>query len=201
MTARAVVIRTERLVLEPPGERDIDAVFEYCQDPVLQAYTTVPSPYSRADAEDFVRRAVPSGWADGSEETWAIRLDGALIGMIGARAELQDVGFWMGVPHRGRGYLTEALAAVVDHRFAAGQDLVHWECRVGNLASARAARRAGFRYTGEALARVRSRDGSTPASWHGVLGRADAREPQPGWPEAVTAREAAPRDPRGEESE
>lgn len=186
MTGMPPVIRTARLVLGRPTDADVGAIFEYCQDPVLQAYTTVPSPYRRDDAEEFVRRTVPAGWADGSEETFAIRTaDGAVIGMIGCRQELQDVGFWVGAPHRRRGYLGEALAAVLDRRFAAGQPAVHWECRVGNVPSARVARRAGFRYTGQAPARVRSRDGSTPDSWHAVLRRDDPRVPQPGWPEQV----------------
>jgi RimJ/RimL family protein N-acetyltransferase len=195
MTGVPPVIRTARLVLDPPTDADVQAIFEYCQDPELQAYTAVPSPYRRSDAEEFVHRMVPAGWADGSEETFAIRTpDGALVGMIGCREELQDVGFWVGAPHRGRGHLGEALAAVLDRRFAAGQPAVHWECRVGNLASARVARRAGFHYTGQAPARVRSRDGSTPDSWHGVLRRDDPREPQPGWPEQVERSAAASED-------
>ena len=182
-----VVLRTARLVLDAPREDDVDRIAEYCRDPQFERYMATPWPYRRSDALHFVLRVVPAGWGSGSEETWAIRRDGALLGMISARTEHADVGYWVGAPHRGRGYLGEALAAVLDHRFATGQAVVHWECVIGNLASARAARRAGFRYTGEAPSAVTFRDGSHPAAWHGELGRGDGRGPKPGWPAAVEA--------------
>lgn len=182
-----VVLRTARLVLEAPDERDVDAVFEYCQDPVLQRFTTIPVPYTRGDAERFVLELVPSWWADGGEQTFAIRerIGGALLGVIGARDEHQDVGYWMGAPHRGRGYLAEALGAVLDHRFREGRELVNWSCVEGNVASARAARRVGFRFTRTGPATVPGRDGDRPTSWHGVLHAGDPRGPQPGWPSEV----------------
>ena len=54
----------------------------------------------------------------------------------------------------GHRYLSEALAAVLDHAFAdpadggAGFDRVIWRALVDNVASARLAASAGFRYTG-----------------------------------------------------
>jgi RimJ/RimL family protein N-acetyltransferase len=180
-------LRTARLLLSPPTEADIDAIAAYCADPEVQRWTTVPSPYTRKDAASFLEHVVAPGWRDGTEESWGIRLaaTGELLGMISARRALEDVGYWMGAPHRGRGYLLEALTAVLDHRFAAGQELVNWECVLGNVPSARTARRAGFTFTGEAPSRIRARDGSIPAAWHGVLHRDDDRSPKPGWPEAV----------------
>ncbi len=182
-----VVLRTPRLVLDQPGEQDIDAVVAYCQDPVLQRFTTIPVPYGRSDAERFLLELVPAWWAAGTEETFAIRerTGGPLLGVIGAREEHQDVGYWMGAPHRGRGYLGEALAAVLDHRFREGRPVVNWSCVEGNVPSARTARRAGFRYTGTGPATVVGRDGDRPTSWHGVLRAGDPREPQPGWPAEV----------------
>jgi RimJ/RimL family protein N-acetyltransferase len=181
-----VVLRTRRLVLDQPTTRDVDRITVYCQDPPFERYMATPWPYRRPDAVHFVLRVAPAGWAAGTEETWAIRLDGRLVGMISARADAADVGYWLGRPHRGRGYLAEALQAVLDHRFAAGQPLVHWECVVGNLPSARVAWRSGFRFTGAAPSAVTFRDGSHPPAWHGVLARDDQRTPQPGWPAEVT---------------
>lgn len=183
-----VVLRTRRLVLDQATPADADRIADYCQDPLFERYMATPWPYRRPDAVHFVQHVAPAGWAAGTEETWAIRLGGALIGMISARAGAADVGYWLGRPHRGRGYLGEALEAVLDRRFAAGQLLMNWECVVGNVASARVARRSGFTYTGVAPTAVTFRDGSHPPAWHGVLHRDDRRSPpKEGWPAAVMA--------------
>jgi RimJ/RimL family protein N-acetyltransferase len=158
-----------------------------------------PWPYRRHDAVHFVQRVAPGGWAAGTEECWAIRLDGELIGMISARTEHADVGYWLGRPHRGRGYLGEALDAVLERRFALGQDLVRWECVVGNLPSARVAWRRGFTFTGTAPSAVTFRDGSHPPAWHGLLRRKDAREPKQGWPHDLFARAPANLEARDDE--
>jgi RimJ/RimL family protein N-acetyltransferase len=183
-----IVLRTPRLVLDQPGERDVDLVTEYCQDEVLQRYTTVPVPYRRSDAETFLLEVVPRSWAEDTERSWAIRLadvpDAPLLGLISVRS-FDEVGYWMGAPHRGNGYLGEALEVVIDHWFGDGHDRMTWSCIAGNVASARTARRAGFHFLGTGPAKIASRDGSHPDSWHGELFAGEARVPQPGWPAEV----------------
>ena len=105
------------------------------------------------------------------------------MGVISLRAEHHDVGFWLGAPFRGRGYMSEALTAVCSYALdTLGHDLVRWECYLGNTASAATARAAGFTYAGEAPAYVPARDGSVPMAWHGILSSSDSRERKPGWP-------------------
>ena len=184
-----VELRSERLILSTPVASDIDAITHYCQDPLFERFLTTPWPYTRADAEDYVERTVPRWWAEGSEYAWAIRSadDGALLGMISWRTR-GDLGFWMGAEHRGRGYMVEALAAVIEWVFADAVvdgrpvDRIDWETLPGNDASARVARAAGFRYTGLAPVIIPARDGSFPDSWHGVLLRDDDRDLKGGWP-------------------
>jgi len=182
-----VVLRTARLVLDQPTVADADRIAEYCQDPPFERYMATPWPYRRLDAVHFVQRVAPAGWSTGMEETWAIRLGGSLIGMISARADNLDVGYWLGLPHRGHGYLGEALDAVLGRRFALGQPVVNWECVVGNLPSARVAWRHGFTFTGTAPSAVTFRDGSHPPAWHAVLRRRDDRAPKQGWPSELFA--------------
>ena len=98
-----VVLTTARLVLDAPGADDVDRITDYCQDPPFEHYMATPWPYQRSDAVHFVLRVVPAGWTAGTEEAWAIRRDGDLIGMISARTRHADVGYWLGAPHRGRG--------------------------------------------------------------------------------------------------
>lgn len=178
-----VDLRSPRLRLDQPGPADIDLIAEYCVDPLFERYLTTPWPYERKDAEFFVGDFVPRGWATGAEFTWAMRASGVFVGVIGVRTERQDVGFWLGAPFRGLGYMSEALDAVADLAFTRlGFDALRWECLVGNTASAATARAVGFAYTGEAPARVPARDGSAPPAWHGILRPGDARSRTAGWP-------------------
>ena len=174
------------LLLDQPTEADVDAITEYCQDPVFERFLTLPWPYARRHAEFFVHDYVPLGWESASEATWALRdSDGTFLGVIGVRASRAMVGFWLGAPHRGRGYMPLAVSAVADWVFEsgfAGLSAIRWEAVVGNAASLVVARKAGFTYTGTEPAVVTARDGSSPLSWQAVLRAGDDRTPKPGWP-------------------
>ncbi|GAA1688722.1 GNAT family N-acetyltransferase [Microbacterium sediminicola] len=178
-----IVLRTERLELSPPTEADIDALYEACQDDAIQRYTTVPSPYTRADAENFVA-LIPEWWADGSEANWAIRLGGKLVGMIGLHKislGAAKFGYWIAPEARGIGVSTEAGRAVIDAGFQ-HFDLqrIEWRAVVGNVASAGVARSLGFRYEGILRLALYSPRGREDAWVSGIL-TTDDRTPQP-WP-------------------
>ena len=96
-----VTLRTERLVLDQPTPDDIDLIAQYCSDPVFERLMTTPWPYERKHAAHFVEKYVPLGWEDETEFTWAIRSDSDFLGMIGYRAQLRMIGYWLGAPHRG----------------------------------------------------------------------------------------------------
>lgn len=170
-----VELRTERLVLSAPTRDDVPVITELCQDPLFERFMTLPWPYRRADAEFFVDTLVASGWETEREFTWALRrhTGGELLGAVGARvqpeADTFDVGYWLGAAHRGNGYMSEAVRAVIDWVVdRRGASTVLWECVVGNVASARVARACGFRYLGTGPGRVEMRDGSHATCWHGV---------------------------------
>lgn len=180
-----VVLSTERLVLSVPTESDIDAIYAGCQDADIRRFTTMPSPYERTDAEEFIPR-VAQEWAGDTAQTWAIRHGDQLVGMIGLYRignGAAELGYWVAATARGRGVLTEAAKAVVDWGFASyglGLQRIEWRAVVGNTASARAARRLGFRYEGllrQGLHIPRGRDDG----WIAGLLATDDRDPQP-WP-------------------
>lgn len=181
---KPVTLRSARLVLDQPGEGDVDLITRYCQDPLFEQYLTTPWPYERAHAEGFVREYVPGGWRTDREYTWALRREegAALLGVIGWRTERSDLGFWLGADQRRNGYMGEAVATVVDWLFARDVPIVRWECFPGNVASAATARSVGFRFTGEAPMDVAARDGSRPVGWHAELTPIMPRMPRPGWP-------------------
>lgn len=179
-----VVLHTARLELSLPTPDDVDAIYEACQDPDTQRYTTVPSPYERRHAEEFVPR-VAADWAGGAHVTWAMREGATLAGMIGLyRLDGKgngELGYWVSPGSRGRGLLTEAARAVIDWGFApdgAGLVRIEWNAAVGNIGSARAARTLGFRYEGlrrRALVNSLGRDDG----WMAGLLVDDDRAPHP----------------------
>lgn len=175
-------LRTARLLLDQPNAEDVDAITEYCQDPVFERFLSTPWPYRRSDAEKFVEKVVPNGWADDLEYTWAIRLDGRFLGPIGIRVRRRDIGFWLGAPFRGNGYMPEAVTAVLDWAFSVSRSDVLWECYLGNAASVAVARKTGFTFRGEGTALVPDRDGTFPQALKGTISMTDTREPKPGWP-------------------
>ncbi|WP_168625596.1 GNAT family N-acetyltransferase [Cryobacterium sp. BB307] len=170
------------LVLDQPTRADVPLITEYCQDPLFEAFMTLPWPYEPKHAEFFVDEFVPRGWSSDTEVTWALRRDGEFLGVVGLRKNTM-IGFWLGAPHRGSGYTPLAVNAVVDWAFESGWvPEVRWEAIVGNTASLAVARKAGFTYTGVESAMVTGRDGSHPDSWQAVLRPTDSRSPKTGWP-------------------
>ena len=178
-------LQTERLVLDQPTDADIDRVTEFCQDPLFERFMVTPWPYTTSDAVGFIVDYVPRAWDRGDEFSWAIRANGEFIGMIGFRAAGSALGYWIGAPHRRRGYVTEAVRAVLDWLFASGIDEILWECFVANVSSAAVARKNGFRFTGEGESIIPARDGSHPPALHAVISATDSRTPKPGWPATV----------------
>jgi RimJ/RimL family protein N-acetyltransferase len=179
-----VVLRSERLVLDQPTERDIPRITEYCQDPLFERYLTTPWPYTEEHARGFVSEFVPSGWETETEFTWAIRTadGGPLLGVVGHRTARSDIGFWLGAAHRGHGVMPEAVNAVVGWAFGRGAERIAWECIVGNTASATVARKCGFRFTGVGPAGHPGRDGQPVDAWHGELAATDDGSEKDGWP-------------------
>ncbi len=178
--------------LASPTADDVDAITALCQDADIQRWTSVPSPYARADAEAFVRTWVTDGWATGRDCTWGIRSGGTLAGMVGLRLQplgSAEVGYWLGPRARGRGLLHRSLRLVLDWAFdpdGLRLERVEWHCTAGNWPSWRAAWRVGFTFEGAvrggALGRGRRED-----DWVGTLLRDDPREPRTAWPATTVA--------------
>lgn len=111
------------LLLSVPTEDDVDRITQVCQDVQIQRWTTIPSPYRRCDAEEFVRGKVAGGWARGTPLVWAIRDRGdrRLHGMVGiGLAGDPEIGSWMGPEARGRGWTTPAARPAVRTAFEQG---------------------------------------------------------------------------------
>jgi RimJ/RimL family protein N-acetyltransferase len=154
------VLVTERLVLRAPRNEDVDAIARLADNlRVAEMLSRMPHPYTKEHAVDFVRRA-NAGEIGKCVYSITIAQTGTFIGCCGinyrrnnddhlnsGRDEL-EIGYWLGEPHWGKGYATEAAHALVDLVFRATQvEKLYASCRVSNIASRRVIYKSGFQYT------------------------------------------------------
>jgi len=148
-----VTLTTDRLLLRSVGPQDTDVVYSAAQDPEIQRWTTIPSPYLPEHAQSFTEQLVPEGWANCSMFTFGVFLpEGELVGMLGITMRslgVGEVGFWATKEYRGNGYITEATVAVSRWAFTRlSIDRVEWRAEVGNKGSRAVAEHAGFTVEG-----------------------------------------------------
>lgn len=154
-------------MLSTPTAADIDAIAQCCQDAAVQRWTTVPSPYSHADAEHFVHHIVDPGWEAGTAATWGIRAHerAPVVGMIGLSGIAHggaELGFWLGSAARGAGVMSEAVRLVCDFGFAQADSGVDSGVDSGLGARVGAGVDAGLD-AGLGLQRIQ---------WHAIIGNA-----------------------------
>ncbi len=111
------ILTTDRLTLRPFAPADAPAVermagaFE-----VADTTLTIPHPYPRGAAPLWIATHAP-GWEVGELASYAVTMDGALVGAISltltAAHRRAELGYWIGVPFWGRGLATEATHAVI----------------------------------------------------------------------------------------
>ncbi len=195
-----VRLETDRLILDAPTESDVPFIFAYCQDALIQDFTTVPQPYRLRDAENFISKIVRPGWSSGKELTWALRRkdEPTILGVVALRdwnAQQAMVGFWLGAPWRGQGYMPEAVAAVCDWMFANPWSVdenppntsIVWEALIGNPASEPDPRKVGFRDSGVRQGAV-ARFGEFAPSHRAELTVSDRPGPAEGGPAEALSR-------------
>lgn len=141
-----------RVRLRRWAPKDEQAIFEACQDPEIQKWVPVPTPYLQEHARGFVQGA-EQGWAGATHGTLAI-VDASsdnLLGAIGLTPSEHrvSIGYWIVPAERGRGVATDAVRllgrwALLRLGFAR-VELYHF---IGNDPSGRVAIKAGFRHEG-----------------------------------------------------
>lgn len=126
---------------------DAEPIAVFCADlAVTRWLARVPHPYPEGEAERFL-----SALAEQDGRHWAIEAPGAgLVGVIGldGPAGARELGYWLGRPFWGRGWMGEAARAVVAAAFAAGEPRLVSGAFEGNARSLAIQRRLGFAETG-----------------------------------------------------
>jgi RimJ/RimL family protein N-acetyltransferase len=133
-------------------------LIRYLNDRVLYRNTlNIPSPYTEADAEQWVNKMLEGRERQEFPSNWALRhAEHGVIGGIGCflhkgvEGHLDEIGYWLGEPFRGQGIMTEAVRAFCAWLFEQRPSLVRIEAKVFqfNPASVRVLEKAGFEREG-----------------------------------------------------
>lgn len=145
------VLATPRLVLRPYRLGDRDGMIEMLGDfAVSSRLAMVPHPYGPSDADRFLAaKLAPDAEAD--HFGLAIECEGRFCGGISLRSlsRLPMLGYWLGQAWWGRGLMTEAVGAVLEHAFGPlGFQRIGSGVFEGNEASLAIQRRFGFAILG-----------------------------------------------------
>jgi RimJ/RimL family protein N-acetyltransferase len=128
---------------------DTDAVVRHANNANVarQLRDRFPHPYSRANAQAFLKSAV----ATSDPTNLAIEVDGEAAGAIGyvvgtdVERYSAEIGYWLGEAYWGRGIATEALTLVSDHVFRSANLLRLFALPFAdNRASIRVLEKAGY---------------------------------------------------------
>jgi RimJ/RimL family protein N-acetyltransferase len=172
--ATAPILETERLKLRPYRQSDIAELLPLIGTREVAATTLrIPHPYTEQDAKTFLALCEEPG------KLWlaiTLRDDGRQIGGIGLRIDEHhqhaELGYWLGVPHWGLGYATEAAREMLRYGF---EDLhlhrifaSHFQ---QNAASKRILVKIGMRHEGCQREHLRKWDKFIDSELYGLLRR------------------------------
>lgn len=146
-----VELEGERLRLRRWRASDADRVHAVMQDPAMHEYLVLPAPYTPTDALRFATDLGHEGRGEGTGLGCAAveRGSGRVVGSCALRLGRDpEIGYWVAPDAQGHGYAAEMTGILARWAFGLGLRRVRLLCDVRNLASARTALAAGFRFEG-----------------------------------------------------
>lgn len=187
-TMKITPLKTQRLVLRAPIPTDAERIQALANNwNVARMVALIPHPYTLADAHDYIAKSEAANAKDMDLRLALIHEDGYIgaIGIVPMRdsgaysgeadsgAPTQSVarhdpgtwsiGYWLGEPYWGQGYMTEAAIAIVRCFFAnSDQDRLASAYLADNAASGRIQDKLGFEIVGHGMGRSLARGGESP---------------------------------------
>jgi RimJ/RimL family protein N-acetyltransferase len=137
---------TERLILRPLRVEDADALHPMYSDVDASTYGSRPPTTTWEESRARLERSI----ADPTWRAWAVTLQGddTAIGTVACyekrQGKVSEIGYVLKRAYWGRGFVTEAVAAMIDLLFAEGQRRVFADTDPDNKASTAVLERLGF---------------------------------------------------------
>ena len=170
-------LRTERLVLRPLKESDVDALFAIHSDPEVMRYWSTPAWTDSAPAQAMIDRDLAQTSKDHLRLGIAVAQSGALVGScalfgINAVCRRAEVGYALGSAAWGQGYMHEALVALIDYGFGTlNLNRIEADIDPRNTGSAKTLERLGFLKEGYLRERWIVGDEISDTALYGLLHR------------------------------
>ena len=173
--SKPVSILTERLSLGAILATDIPSIMKYAGSAkVAEKLLDLPHPYYEKDAIFWLNLA-HQGWQDKSRYIFGIRLQETqeIIGGIGLHVEARhnraELGYWIGVPFWGQGYMSEAVAAVLKFGFeTAGLHKIFAIHDIANPASGKVMSKNGMIKEGELKDHIKVKEAYKTIAQYGL---------------------------------
>ncbi len=162
-------------VLRPWRDSDVRAVAEACRDPEIARWTSVPDPYTEADARAFLLYRYDAMLAGTTAPFAIVSNSDQLIGSIALmRMEPEhrrgEVGYWTARSGRRQGHTTRALRLICRWGCAyLGLERIDLFAATGNIGSQRVAEGAGFVREAVFRAYMRAKEGHQDMVAYGLL--------------------------------
>ncbi len=147
-------VETDRLLLRPYEEGDLDAIADLLSIPEVMRYL-FEEPLSREEAAATLHRRIPMRKIEKEGDRLALvvtlRESGTVIGTVNLTLRSEEhrqgeIGYVFHPDHQGRGYATEAMQALLDYGFQTGRfHRIYGRCDARNFSSARLMERLGMR--------------------------------------------------------
>lgn len=142
-------LTTARLVLATPAMAHVPQMAALANNKrIHEVLSRLPHPYAEADGEHFVTEIARGD----TEFAWSILDGGVFVGVVGLHlvpGQPPELGYWLGEPHWGQGFATEACQAVADAARAAGAEVLRARALLSNTRSRNVLKKLGFLEIGE----------------------------------------------------
>ena len=153
VASAAMIYRTERLIVRPWQDDDLEAAFAIYSNPEVMRYLGAQPGVPIPDREKMAERM--RFWKERDRDLrpglgfWAIEAQGRPVGSVILRPlpndEKIEVGWHLGQEHWGNGYATEAAQGAIKHGFeTVGLDEIYCIIYPENTRSIRVAERLGL---------------------------------------------------------
>ncbi len=148
-----MIIETDRLILRPWKESDAESLYEYAKDPAIGPIAGWPPHQSVDESLDVIRNVFNGAQCYAICEKENDKAIGAIELKLKGHTDMTDkedeceLGYWIGKPFWGRGYMPEAVRELLRHGFEnLGMTTIWCGYYDGNEKSKRVQEKVGFVY-------------------------------------------------------
>jgi ribosomal-protein-alanine N-acetyltransferase len=118
----SIRIKTKKFILRPFALSDAKDIAKNINNPkIARNMSTVPHPYTLAEAKKWLRKTVAENKKNHNKINWAILIDGEVVGSIGGEIHKQghklSFGYWLAEKHWRQGIITEAIKEFTNYLF------------------------------------------------------------------------------------